>query len=245
MHSYALKLLVLATFSVGAFFFEPFAVRADQCPLTPDTSFTDTDGHWAALYVDWVGPNCDVEGYRDENGDSLHLFRPDASITRAEFLTMLTRCRQLNVGANATVSFPDVYLSDWFSYPVYIGVSHGIISGYPDGKFRPHQAVTRAEAALMVHRSLGLEDYEMKTLRTFEDVPLNSWFFGAVTRLTDVGSMGPYGGSGTLFRPDLPMTRAETAKIIARSIPEFRYEPLSSFQQCRYPDSHRSPSPKL
>lgn len=94
-----------------------------------------------------------VEGYADPNGDSLGLmFRPDSPVSRAEAVKILSLAAHLNFteSSNSTVSFSDVSGSDWFQPYVALAAERGIVSGYDDGTFKPHNPITRAEAAKII-----------------------------------------------------------------------------------------------
>ena len=89
-----------------------------------------------------------ISGYPDGT------FRPDASITRAEFAKIaVSFCKY----GSTTYSgcFSDVKASDWFSACVETARNSNLIAGYPDGTFRPNNAITRAEACTIVNRTLG------------------------------------------------------------------------------------------
>ena len=89
-----------------------------------------------------------ISGYPDGT------FRPDASITRAEFAKIaVSFCKY----GSTTYSgcFSDVKASDWFSTCVETARNSNLIAGYPDGTFRPNNAITRAEACTIVNRTLG------------------------------------------------------------------------------------------
>ena len=89
-----------------------------------------------------------ISGYPDGT------FRPDANITRAEFAKIaVSFCKY----GSTTYSgcFSDVKASDWFSTCVETAKTSNLIAGYPDGTFRPNNAITRAEACTIVNRTLG------------------------------------------------------------------------------------------
>ncbi len=56
--------------------------------------------------------------------------------------------------------------------------SKGIISGYPDGTFKPDASITRAEFAAMLVKALGLST--VGTAGTFTDVTANDWCYGVI-----------------------------------------------------------------
>ncbi len=87
-----------------------------------------------------------VEGYPDGT------FRPDAPVNRAEALKILFLASSLQAFDDQDYSgrFSDVADADWFASYVNDAVGYAFIEGYPNGTFRPAQAITRAEAGKIV-----------------------------------------------------------------------------------------------
>ena len=85
-------------------------------------------------------------------GTSEDKFEPNASLTRAMFITILGRL----AGAEETESnkFSDIKKKSWYSGYVGWAVDSGIVTGYEDGTFKPDQLISRAEAVTMVNRVL-------------------------------------------------------------------------------------------
>ncbi len=96
------------------------------------------------------------------------------------------------------------------------------MSGYPDGTFRPSQALTRAEMASMLARSLAYRSADLSALdgnaseneAAYTDVPSSHWAATAVRQVRDAGLM--MGDEKGLFRPSAEVTRAEMAAIAVR-----------------------------
>ncbi|WP_261131749.1 S-layer homology domain-containing protein [Bacillus sp. Marseille-Q3570] len=110
--------------------------------------------------------------------------------------------------------FSDVDKSDYYYEAVYALVDMGVLTGYDDGTFRPKNDITRAEAANMFAKSLGL-DMENATNPGFTDVKEGKWYYGAVSALANAKILNGY-EDGT-FKPEQTITRAEMAKMIAVS----------------------------
>ena len=87
----------------------------------------------------------------------------------------------------------------------------GLIDGYGDGSFQPNGTVTRAEFAKLVNRTLG---FTAESEISFSDVTERDWFHAEVARAVAAGYAH---GSGGLFRPNRPVTRAEAAAMLARA----------------------------
>lgn len=119
--------------------------------FAPVTVFgaTDTANHWAnAVISDWESKGL-IKGYEDGT------FKPDNSVSRAEFVTMMNNV--LKNDAEGTVSFTDVKETDWFYQAVAAAVNAGYCNGYEDGTFKPSATISRAEAAVMLANAMGLE----------------------------------------------------------------------------------------
>ena len=88
-----------------------------------------------------------------------------------------------------------------------------VINGYPDGTFRPAQAVTRAEAAIMLGKALNLSGSKRTT--KFKDVAKDSVASGYIASATSKGIINGY-NDGT-FRPNDPITRGQMALLLQRA----------------------------
>lgn len=84
-----------------------------------------------------------------------------------------------------------------------------LISGFPDGTFKPDQIITRAQAASILANELGLTSQAA----TFPDVPASHWANGAIGAIAAHGTMSGY-LDGT-FKPDQAMNRAEIASVLS------------------------------
>jgi hypothetical protein len=125
-----------------------------------------------------------------------------------------------------TVSFSDVPAgSTWYQYVTCL-VCHGIITGYPDGTFRPNNNVTRGQLSKIVSNAAGFSDPQ--TVQMFEDVPPGSTFYDYIGRLASRGYIGGYTCSGIgepcippsnlpYFRPDNNATRGQISKIVSNA----------------------------
>lgn len=83
-----------------------------------------------------------VQGYPDGS------FQPKRTINRAEFLKIVLASHpDIRVSpSDATFCFPDVDKADWFAQYVCLAKKRGMVSGYPDGEFKPDRPVNYAEA---------------------------------------------------------------------------------------------------
>ena len=120
-----------------------------------DNSFEFADWEWYYEPVTYLTSIGIIQGYDDGS------FRADSRITRAEFMTMISR---FGITEGPIKSELSDISGHWGEEYIIIGVSNGYISGYPDGTFRPDNPITRAEVVSVLNRLLyrGIE---------IEDIP--------------------------------------------------------------------------
>ena len=139
--------------------------------------------------------------------------RPQNNITRAEVATIFFRLLTDDVrdeNLTKTNRYSDVTRADWYNTAVSTLSSMGIITGYPDGTFRPNAAITRAEFAAIAARFDNDGD---KTAAKFSDIA-NHWAKDEISIAYNNGWITGY-PDGT-FGPQRNITRAETATMINR-----------------------------
>ena len=147
-------------------------MAADQ---TYSNTFSDVaKSHWAANYIGYMQQFGIITGYADGS------FRPDASVTRAEFAAIASRFERLTEG---TKSFSDVPRSHWAAKYINFAATRGWVNGYADGTFRPNNSITRAEVAAVTCRLLERnadQSYirsHRSELRAFTDVSESHWAY--------------------------------------------------------------------
>ena len=147
-------------------------MTADQ---TYSNTFSDVaKSHWAANYIGYMQQFGIITGYADGS------FRPDASVTRAEFAAIASRFERLTEG---TKSFSDVPGSHWAAKYINFAATRGWVNGYADGTFRPNNSITRAEVAAVTCRLLERnadQSYirsHLSELRAFTDVSESHWAY--------------------------------------------------------------------
>ncbi len=95
------------------------------------------------------------------SGDPDGNMRLDDYVSRAEFtkIAVAASAYKNSVAANLAISpFPDVTYKHWAAPYVRVGVTNGIVSGYPDATFKPEATVLYEEAITMLLRVLGYTD---------------------------------------------------------------------------------------
>lgn len=150
--------------------------------ISGKASFKDVDkNEWYAGYIGYLEKYNIINGYNDGT------FKPDASVTRAEFVAMTVRYYDLFNDVNKTgntVKYTDIENSYWAYSDIAFAKNIGWLNGYSDGSFRGDNDITRAEVVTVVNRATGrVADKEyvkdnFTKLNRFTDVTdSNMWYF--------------------------------------------------------------------
>ena len=110
-----------------------------------------------------------------------------------------------------TVNIPSDISSHWAKDSIMKMINGGVISGYPDGTFKPDKAVTRAEFTVMIVKALKLET---RAGKTFTDTT-SHWAKDSIATAAAHGIISGY--DENTFGPDDLITREQAAVIIARA----------------------------
>ncbi|MBT5516895.1 S-layer homology domain-containing protein [Candidatus Peregrinibacteria bacterium] len=133
-------------------------------------------------------------------------FRPEQAVTRGEAVKIMLLGMGVEVDEEsiAGLLFEDVTDEDWFFSYVSTAVSMGILKGYDDGTFRPHQTVNRAEANKMLTLSaeVEIEDNGGEWFTPYEDYAM-TW------------NLDPVQTDG-LWHPEEEMSRANISELVYR-----------------------------
>ena len=180
-----------------------FARKHTPTPSTPTVEIPDDD----ALGLNTTDHFAYIVGYG--NGE----VRPQNNITRAEVATIFFRLLTDDVrdeNLTKTNRYSDVATTSWYNTAVSTLSSMGIITGYPDGTFRPNAAITRAEFAAIAARFDNDGD---KTAAKFSDIATH-WAKDEISIAYNNGWITGY-PDGT-FGPQRDITRAETMTLVNR-----------------------------
>ena len=138
---------------------------------------------------------------------------PNGQITRAEVATIFFRLLRDEVRDGAfttTNSYSDVAYGKWYNNPISTMSALGIITGYPDGTFKPNKPITRAEFAAIAAR---FDETQSGKSATFSDV-IGHWAAKEIGIAYYNDWIKGY-PDGT-FKPDQNITRAEAMTLINR-----------------------------
>ena len=136
-------------------------------------------------------------------------------MTRAEVASLFTRLlkdRPIK-GQSYKAGLTDVHAGDWYADTVGYAVQKGIVSGYPDGTFKPNQAISRAEFAAIAARFAEMTGQQSPA---FSDLASNHWSYQAIRQVAANGWLSGYPDGS--FKPNQPITRAEVATVSNRML---------------------------
>ncbi|WP_052410370.1 S-layer homology domain-containing protein [Paenibacillus durus] len=188
--------------------FTKFAVFAEKTAVAEQpaaVSLKDIEGHWAAAYIEELAARGITGGYPDGT------FRPNRTITRAEYASMLVKA--LDLKATGSSQFGDMN-HHWAAEAVLAAADHGIVSGYGGGQFRPDQSITRQEMVVMAVRAFG---FTGGTPLAFADSgSIAAWAQSSVAAAVQAGIVS--GQPGNRFDPLHTATRAEAAAVLVKAL---------------------------
>ncbi|MGG1518078.1 S-layer homology domain-containing protein [Paenibacillus oryzisoli] len=167
--------------------------------------FTDVAGHWSEAVIKELAAKGIIRGYPDGS------MRPDQSMTRAEFISLLVRVLGVEPGENA--EFADM-TGHWASPEVDAARRLGWIDGTSEGSFSPDAWITREQMTVFLTRAVQLLATYNRSA-TFGDMDsVAPWAREAVSAAAESGIIGGYPDGS--FRPEQPATRAEATAVLVR-----------------------------
>jgi hypothetical protein len=197
------------TISGTVMHFTKFAVIAAEkatVPVVPEVELSDIKGHWAEANITKLVTAQAITGYQDGT------FKPDNSITRAEFATVLVKAYQLPITSGQV--FNDT-ANHWAKDYISTAAANGIITGYSSTQFGPDDLITREQMAVMVIRAEGMEA-PFNTTTFTDDANIADWAKESVAAASGYGIITGY--EDNTFKPKANLTRAEAVTVIARAL---------------------------
>lgn len=111
------------------------------------------------------------------------------------------------------ITFPDVFVAYWVAKPISLLAMQKVITGYPNGTFKPEGNITRAEMCSLLMKSQNTSS-ESQIIPKFKDINPKHWAAAFIARAADQKIVLGY-PDGT-FKPAGNITRAEGLAMIAR-----------------------------
>ncbi len=180
--------------------------QAARAPVNPTINFSDISEHWSEAGIKLAVSSGIVTGYPDGT------FKPDHTVTRAEFAVMLMNSLKPNLDGETLIFTDSTKVGAWAQRAVAQAVQAGIIKGYADGSFRPDAVITRAEMAAMIAGAMG-QPVDADAVTDFsDDKDIPAWAKGSVAYAKQIGIV--QGKGANQFAPQDHATRAEAVTIL-------------------------------
>ncbi|AFC30678.1 regulator of chromosome condensation RCC1 [Paenibacillus mucilaginosus 3016] len=170
---------------------------------------SDTKGHWAQKTFDLFVQLNVIQGYEDGTA------KPDQTISRAEFVSILSRLFQ--VSGDKQVALQDIG-GHWANENEAIKqfAAAGVIGGYGDGTFQPDRTISREEIVVIMSRLINMNQLNKnEATGTFQDAG-ESYAKDTIQAAAEAGII--QGKGPGRFEPKSSSTRAEALQIILNTL---------------------------
>ncbi|MBF2064541.1 MAG: family 10 glycosylhydrolase [Calothrix sp. C42_A2020_038] len=207
------------------------------------TSFSDIQNHWARPFIEPLLRRGVVAG---QNG----AFRPDNSITRAEYAAIITKAFANVPKRRSFTPFLDVPTNHWAAAAIQKAFETGFISGFPDNRFRPENRISRLEVLISLVSGLDIASKVRPDLVTslpqiYQDsTQIPGYARNQVAIATSAEIVSSYPNT-KLLNPNLAATRADVAVFIYQGLVYLGEAPkiASSFLVSHRPTTTPTPTP--
>lgn len=180
-----------------------------------------------------------IAGFKEDN-----TFRPEATLTREQLVSMVLEGLSKLPGANFTLPtqasgkpYPDVDASRWSAAKIQWARENNIVSGYEDGTFQPTKPVTRAELMAVQRRAAEFaQTIEGKQAVLVSDQPARDfsdiqshWAASVITEMSSYCQVAsPFNETGSAFLPNNQARRNYAAAATLRMLNCVKTEVSSS-----------------
>ena len=172
-------------------------------------AFSDVPAdHWAYAAISDLAKSGIIRGFEDGS------FRPDAAVTRAEFVKLLAAA--LGLEGSTDVKFQDVSQDQWYAPYVAAAAAQGLVNGTGGGLFEPEADIAREDVAVILYRAAALKGWKPEASEPAEFLDsgeISGYARGAVEVMASAGVIK---GSDGRFRPRSAASRSETAQMLYR-----------------------------
>ena len=163
--------------------------------------------YWYSESIQYIFDQGVVTGYPDGT------YRPSATITRADAITMIGRALDMKTDSSRHY-FKDVKTDSYAAGYINKAYELGYIKGMPNGSFQPEAPIKRGDMAVIMKRVFDLTSSDGSS---FSDVVASKYYADAIQAAYESGIVQGYDIDNT-FRPEAPITRAENAEILSKSL---------------------------
>ncbi len=179
--------------------------------------------YWARPYIHALASSGVVNGYA---GD---YFRPNQTITRAEFAALLQDAFD-NQSVNGTTKYKDIETNFWGIPAINSATNTGFLQGYPGDVFRPTQEIPRVQVLVAIASGLKLPAANSQSvLQAYQDAnEIPNYAQEKVATATNAGLIANY-PDRNILAPNRNATRAEVAAIIYQAmVQQGKLQPIES-----------------
>lgn len=163
---------------------------------------------WATAAIEYLGKNKIIGGYGDG------AFRPEADVTREEFIAMVVRAFS-EIDEGATAEFTDADKNSWYYSALATATKLGITNGY-DGKFGVGETISRQDMCAILSRAAAALKVSLTgryaTIVFDDESEIADYAKDSVQKLQTAGIVNGVGNNK--FEPNGKVTRAMAAKVI-------------------------------
>ncbi|MFE1744102.1 family 10 glycosylhydrolase [Coleofasciculus sp. H7-2] len=184
--------------------------------VTSPTQFSDIQTHWARLFIEALAQRRIINGFPDGT------FRPNQSITRTEFATLISTAFS-RPAKRQYIPFIDVPSTYWAASAIQKAYETLFISGFPDNRFRPADRITRTQVLVSLVSGLQIAANVKSDLKTalpqiYQDAAaIPSYATDEIAVATKAGLVVNY-PNVKLFNPNLAATRGDVAAFIYQAL---------------------------
>lgn len=186
---------------------------------TPDAAvkFADVpEDYWASPYIIALVQRDVMSGFPEDN-----TFKPNSSITRAEFAALLRNAFEQQPTLE-TPNFKDVSSEFWAWSAIQETSKTNFLRGYPNNTFQPKQPIPKVQVLVALASGLGLEANQspQEVLQTYQDSnQIPEYAREKVSAATEAGIVVNYPNTESL-NPTQDATRAEVAAMVYQALVE-------------------------
>ncbi len=176
-------------------------------------SFNDIQNHWAIACIEGIGSEALMKGY--PNGS----FRPNGTMTRAEFAAVMVKAFPNAPKVREAANFSDVPSDFWGKGAIAAAYERGFLTGYPDNIFQPNQAISRAQAIVVMakaQRLLPIINISAVLDHFIDASQIPRYAEGDIASATQQGLVVAYPRQNEL-RPSDSITRGEATALLCRT----------------------------
>ena len=166
-------------------------------------------GHWSQVITNDMASRLILMDYENYN--------PDQAVTRAEFTDYLIRgLGLLRALDEREVDYEDVNMDHPYYTCIAIAKDWGIVTGYPDGTFRPDEKITREDAMLIYASAMklaGSNIVQTNQITKYDDLAdISGYALDGVRLVVNSGIFN--GRTEAYLSPKASLTHAESLAAI-------------------------------